>query len=85
MEVEKLHFFVLQTDHCPKYTSPTRFLQSELMPERGNWIRGIFLSNLHREWKNIDPNSYSCGISIAILILPDPLVFTIITWPCSEN
>lgn len=85
MEIEKLHVFILQTDHCPKHISPTRFLLFELMPERGDWIRGIFLSNLHREWKNIDPNTYSYGVSIAVPVLPDPLVFTIVTWPCLAN
>ena len=85
MEIEKLYFFIFQTDRCPKYISLIGFLQFELMPERGNWIRGIFLSNLHREWKNIDPNTYSYGVSIAVPILPDLLVFTIITWPCLAN
>lgn len=66
METEKFYSFILPTDHCPKYISPIVFLQFELMLEQGYWIRGIFLSHLHREWKNIDPNINSCGVSIAI-------------------
>lgn len=79
METEKLHSFILQTDYCPEYMSPIWFLQFELIPECGYWIRDSFLSHLHRKWKNIDSNTNSCGVSIAIPILLDPLVFTIIT------
>lgn len=51
MEIEKLHSFMFQTDHCQECIFPIWFLQFELMPEREYWIRDIFLGHLHREWE----------------------------------
>lgn len=55
--------------------SPIWSLQFELMPECGYWIRDIFLSHLHRKWKNIDFNTSSWDVSIAIPLSPGPISF----------